>query len=71
MRSPTRMRTMTTTSELARHLNREISRLGEMEDGELTRLCVMLERGYTHALIERELRDREGVSRSHLTPVPG
>lgn len=72
MRSPTPTRTMkTTTSELSRLLDREISRLGEMPQDELTRLCVILERGFTHALIEQQLRDRESVSRAPLSVVTG
>jgi hypothetical protein len=61
----------TKTTDLSRLLNREISRLGEMPDDELTRLCVMLERAFTHSLIERELRDKESVSQPSLAVVSG
>jgi hypothetical protein len=61
----------TKTTDLSRLLNRDISRLGEMPDDELTRLCVMLERAFTHAIIERELRDQEGVSQPSLAVVSG
>lgn len=72
MRSPTPTKMMkTTTTDLSRVLNREISRLGEMPQDELTRLCSMLERAFTHALIEQELRDREGVSKPPLSVVTG